>query len=139
MNITGGSYMSDHFWELEGETRNKAVLSNTVENYFLHRSCWNRCLLTSNLAQHWKQKVSDSLKPIENSLFQFSASVFQLVWLSFIITHLAKTPTPKFLSFDLLSFYFHKSFICFPSLDSLPFDLLFSYYQSLTPLLVFTS
>lgn len=21
MNITGGSYMSDHFWELEGETQ----------------------------------------------------------------------------------------------------------------------
>ena len=38
MNIIGGSYMSDHFWELESETRNKAVLSNTVENYFLHRS-----------------------------------------------------------------------------------------------------
>lgn len=108
MNIIGGSYTSDHFWELEGETRNKAVLSNTVENYFLHRSCWNRCLLTSNLAQHWKQKVSDSLKPLENSLFQFSASDFQLVWLSFIITHLAKTPTPKFLSFDLLSILFSQ-------------------------------
>lgn len=39
MNIIGGSYMSDHFWELESETRNKAVLSNTVENCFLHGSC----------------------------------------------------------------------------------------------------
>ena len=39
MNIIGGSYMPDHFWELESETRNKAVLSNTVENYSLHGSC----------------------------------------------------------------------------------------------------
>ena len=56
----------------------KTVLLNTVFNLYLCRSRLNRCLSTSYFA-HLKYKLVTTSPPMDNSVFQFSASDFHLV------------------------------------------------------------